>query len=60
MRKTMRILFDFEAVLKNRYSGFYSFGLGLLSGFGQLKNKPEMVALCSKEFASDAKRLAAV
>ncbi|MHC5179706.1 MAG: glycosyltransferase family 4 protein [Planctomycetota bacterium] len=53
----MRILFDFEAVLKNRYSGFYSFGLGLLNGFAQLENRPEMVLLCSKKLASDAKQL---
>jgi alpha-1,3-rhamnosyl/mannosyltransferase len=54
----MRIVFDFEAVLKNRYSGFYTFGTGLLGGFGQLDDKPELVLLCSEKFASDARKLA--
>jgi len=53
----MRIVFDFDAVLKNRYSGFYTFGMGLLSGLGQLENPPEMVLLCSKKLALDAQQL---
>ena len=55
----MRIVFDFDAVLKNRYSGFYTFGMGLLSGLAQIDNRPEMVLLCSKKLAPDAKRLVA-
>jgi alpha-1,3-rhamnosyl/mannosyltransferase len=54
----MRIVFDFEAVLKNRYSGFYTFGTGLLAGFGQLDEKPEMVLLCSEKLAPKARQLA--
>lgn len=43
----MKIAFDFDAVIKHRYSGFYTYGMGLLSGFSELPDPPEVLLFCS-------------
>lgn len=50
----MRVAFDFNAVIKNRYSGFYTFGKGLLKGIERLDNRPEMLLLFEKKFQKTA------
>ena len=50
----MRIAFDFNPVLVNRYSGFYTFGVGLLGGFESLAAKPEFLLFHSKRFSESA------
>jgi len=50
----MRIAFDFDAVVRNRFSGFYSFGTGLLEGFENLKEKPEFLLFHSRRFSEQA------
>ena len=45
-----RVVFDMDAVLRNRYSGFYTFGRGFLKGINALDSKPEMVLLYQKKF----------
>lgn len=42
----MKIAFDFNAVTTNRFSGFHSFGMGLLKGFSLLPEKPELLLFC--------------
>lgn len=50
----LRIVLDLNPVLRNRYSGFYSYGLGLLDGFSQLEQKPEITLFYSKQFSQIA------
>jgi glycosyltransferase involved in cell wall biosynthesis len=50
----LRVALDLNPVLRNRYSGFYSYGLGLLDGFSQLKQKPEITLFYSKQFSQIA------
>jgi len=51
----MRIAFDFNPILVNRFSGFYAFGTGLLQGFEGLEEKPEFLLFHSKRFSEQAK-----
>ncbi len=39
----MKIAFDMDAVVRNRYSGFYTYGMGLLNGLLELENGPGIV-----------------
>ncbi len=48
---------DFESVLVNKFSGFYTFGTGLLEGFARLKERPQLILFCSCHFAEDAKKI---
>lgn len=50
----MRVVFDFDAVIKNRYSGFFTFGRGLLQGMNSLENPPEMILFYQKKFEQAA------
>jgi len=52
----MRVAFDFDSVATNRYSGFYSYGAGLLRGFGKLVGRPEAVLFYSGRFEDTARR----
>ena len=54
----LRVAIDFEPVFVNRFSGFYTFGTGLLEGFAALKQTPKLVLFYSSRFASAAKMLA--
>ncbi len=51
----MRIAFDFNPILVNRFSGFYSYGMGLLAGFEELEEKAEFLLFHSKRFSRQAK-----
>jgi glycosyltransferase involved in cell wall biosynthesis len=51
----MRIVFDFNPVLVNRFSGFYAFGTGLLQGLEGLEEKPEFLLFHSRRFSEQAK-----
>jgi len=51
----MRVAFDFEAVIRNRFCGFYSFGIGLLQGFEALEKKPEFLLFHSRRFSKQAR-----
>lgn len=53
----MRVVLDLNPVLQNRHSGFYAVGAGMLQGFSQLEQKPEMVLFYSKRFKNDALEL---
>ncbi len=48
----MRIAFDFNPILANRFSGLYSYGAGLLAGFEELGEKDEFLLFYSKRFCS--------
>jgi glycosyltransferase involved in cell wall biosynthesis len=51
----MRIAFDFNPILINRFSGFYAYGAGLLQGFEALDEKPEFLLFHSRRFSEQAK-----
>jgi glycosyltransferase involved in cell wall biosynthesis len=51
----MRIAFDFNPILVNRFSGFHAFGTGLLQGFEGLEEKPEFLLFHSRRFSEQAK-----
>jgi glycosyltransferase involved in cell wall biosynthesis len=55
----MRIAFDFDAIVMNRFSGLHAYGVGLLSGLGKLANRPEAVAIYSELFKQEALQLRA-
>ena len=51
----MRIAFDFNPITVNRFSGFYSYGTGLLAGFQELEEKGEFLLFHSRRFSRQAK-----
>jgi glycosyltransferase involved in cell wall biosynthesis len=53
----VKVAVDFNPVLVNKFSGFYTFGIGLLEGFSQLEEKPELLLFHSGKFAAQAKEL---
>jgi len=53
----LRVVLDLNPALRNRYSGFYAVGAGLLEGFSQLDEKPELLLLYSKQFKRQADEL---
>lgn len=53
----IRVAIDFNPVLVNKFSGFYTFGTGLLEGFASLEEKPELTLFHSGRFASRAKEV---
>jgi glycosyltransferase involved in cell wall biosynthesis len=50
----MKVAFDFNPVLSSRFSGFNSFGTGLLKGFEALEEKPEFLLFHSARFSKEA------
>lgn len=50
----MRIAFDFNPILRHKYSGFYAYGAGLLRGFEALSEKPEFLLFYSSHFSNKA------
>ncbi|MBN1456796.1 MAG: glycosyltransferase [Sedimentisphaerales bacterium] len=50
----LRIAFDLNPALVNRYSGFYAVGKGLLEGFEQLEEKPEYSLFYSRQYSDEA------
>ena len=53
----MRVVLDFNPVLINRFSGFYSYGTGLLGGFSSLSEKTEIVLFYSKRFGQEIRKI---
>jgi len=53
----MRIVFDLNPVLVHRFSGFHTYGVGLLEGFESLDERPEFVLFHSKRFSEKARRI---
>ncbi len=53
----IKVAIDFNPILINRYSGFYTFGTGLLEGLAKLDKKPEMILFHSSRFASRAEEV---
>jgi alpha-1,3-rhamnosyl/mannosyltransferase len=53
----VRVAIDFNPVLVNKFSGFYTFGTGLLEGFARIEEKPEMILFHSSRFASRAEEV---
>ena len=53
----IKVVMDFNPVLINRFSGFYTFGVGLLEGFAQLRERPELVLFCSSRLAARAEEI---
>jgi len=45
----LRIAFDLNPVLVNRYSGFYSYGTGLLEGLAVLGDRPDFQRYCQDQ-----------
>jgi glycosyltransferase involved in cell wall biosynthesis len=50
----MRVAFDFDAVVTNKFSGLCTYGKGLLKGFSRLKDIPEIKMVYSKSFEQEA------
>lgn len=53
----MRIALDFNAVISHRFSGFYSYGVGLLKGFAQLAERHRLVLFHSKRHADEVQNI---
>jgi glycosyltransferase involved in cell wall biosynthesis/GT2 family glycosyltransferase len=53
--KDLKIAIDFEPVFVNRYSGFYTFGTGMLKGFSAIEQSPHLVLFYSRKYITAAK-----
>jgi glycosyltransferase involved in cell wall biosynthesis len=53
----MRVAFNFDVVLTNRFAGLYTYGAGLLRGFSKLADKPDAVLVYSKRYDAELGRL---
>ncbi|MDD5010601.1 MAG: glycosyltransferase, partial [Phycisphaerae bacterium] len=53
----IRVAIDFDPVVINKFSGFYTFGMGLLKGFAAIKDKPELMLFHSSHFTSRVKEV---
>ncbi|MDD5134234.1 MAG: glycosyltransferase [Phycisphaerae bacterium] len=53
----IKVAIDLDPVLVNKYSGFYTFGTGLLDGLFQLEEKPELILFHSSKYAKRTKQL---
>jgi len=51
----MRIVLDLNPILVHRYSGFHTYGVGLLKGFASLDERPEFVLFHSKRYSKEAR-----
>ena len=49
----MRVVLDMQSVLRNRHSGLFSYGAGLLEGFASLENPPELALFCEGKAAGN-------
>lgn len=50
----MRVVLEINSVLVNRFSGFFTYGAGLLKGFAALEERPELVFFCGRKVFSNA------
>jgi glycosyltransferase involved in cell wall biosynthesis len=53
----IRIAIDLDPVLVSKYSGFYTFGTGLLEGLSQLEEKPELILFHSSKYVKETEQL---
>ncbi len=53
----MRIAFDFNPILINRFSGFHTFGISLLQGFEDLREKPDFLLFHSRRFSKQVEHM---
>jgi len=53
----MKIAFDLKPVLTNKYSGFYTYGVGLLTGLERLESQPNLSLFYSKRFSKQANEI---
>lgn len=53
----LKVVIDFDPVFVNKYSGFYTFGTGLLEGFSVLEEAPRVILFYSKRFASQLQEI---
>jgi len=53
----IKVVMDFNSVLINKFSGFYTFGVGLLEGFARLQERPELALFCSSRLAAKAEEI---
>lgn len=53
----LTIAVDFEPVFVNRYSGFYTFGTGLLQGFAEIEETPRLILFYSRKYIASAQKL---
>ncbi|MGB8225840.1 MAG: glycosyltransferase, partial [Sedimentisphaerales bacterium] len=53
----IKVVMDFNPVLVNKFSGFYTFGVGLLKGFAQLRERPELVLFYSSRLAAKTEEI---
>jgi glycosyltransferase involved in cell wall biosynthesis len=51
----MRIAFDFNPVLVSSFSGFHTYGTGLLGGFASIGERPGFALFHSRRFATQAR-----
>jgi glycosyltransferase involved in cell wall biosynthesis len=50
----LRIVLDFNSVLRDRHSGFFTYGVGLLEGFAALDDPPELTLFCGAKVRKNA------
>jgi alpha-1,3-rhamnosyl/mannosyltransferase len=53
----IKVVMDFNPVLVTKFSGFYTFGVGLLKGFAELQERPELILLYSSQLAAEAEEI---
>jgi glycosyltransferase involved in cell wall biosynthesis len=54
----MRIVLDFNPALRHRYSGFWTYGVGLLQGLVRLEQVERVSLLCSRKLLPNASEIA--
>jgi glycosyltransferase involved in cell wall biosynthesis len=55
----MKVAFDLDAALRNPFSGFYTFGRGLLHGMEGLEKRPDMLLVYQRRYRERADSLMA-
>lgn len=53
----MRVVFDFNSVWAKRFSGFYSYGMGLLRGFNAIAEKPHIILFYHSIFKKEIEKI---
>ncbi len=55
----MRVLFDLDAAVRNKHSGFYTLAAGLLPALDRVKQGPEMTLLFQERYQAQAGKILA-
>jgi glycosyltransferase involved in cell wall biosynthesis len=53
----LRIVLDFNSVLRDRHSGFFTYGAGLLEGFAAVDDPPDITLFCGGKVYKNAEWL---